>query len=44
MNWNLASHKALFVFKVARETVSVLYRIALWHYLRCAQETAAKVP
>ena len=44
MNWNLASHTTLVVFELARQNLSMLYRIALWVYLRCAQETAAKVP
>ena len=44
MNWNFASHITLVIFKLARQTLSMLYRITLWHYLRCAQENGGKSP
>ena len=44
MNWNLASHITLVIFKLARQTVSMLYRVELWHYLFCAQENGGKSP
>ena len=42
MNWNIASHTTLVVFELARQNLSMLYRIALWVYLSAPRKRQQK--